>query len=108
MFDVLPDMDKLTAKFDRIAEKINHASYGYTGFFDIIKVKEEALDRMIEFDNQLMDEVDGITGEVDAFKADVGKQKFDIAKKHAQSLAELIDAFEATFDKREEVILGVN
>jgi len=108
MFDVLTDMDKLTAKFDRIAEKVNHASYGYAGFFDIVKVKEEALDRMIEFDNQLVDEVDGITGEVDAFKADVGKQKFDTAKKHAQSLVELIDAFEATFDKREEVILGVN
>src|SRR5512145_3212539 len=26
--DILPDMDRLTAKLDRISEKINHASYG--------------------------------------------------------------------------------
>ena len=26
-FDVLTDMDRLVAKFDRVAEKVNHASY---------------------------------------------------------------------------------
>ena len=29
-----------------------------TGFYDIVKIKEENLDRMITFDNQLLDEVD--------------------------------------------------
>src|SRR5512139_716626 len=55
--DVATDMDRLSAKMDRIVEKVNHASYGYTGFFDAIKVKEEALDRMITFDNQLIEGV---------------------------------------------------
>src|SRR4030066_2187955 len=54
--DVLPDIDRLVAKMDRITEKVNHASYGYSGFFDIVKIKEEHLDRMIIFDNQLLDE----------------------------------------------------
>jgi hypothetical protein len=40
---------------DRITEKVNHASYGYSGFFDIVKIKEENLDSMIAFDNQLLD-----------------------------------------------------
>src|SRR5512136_330232 len=40
--DVMTDMDRLLAKMDRIVEKINHASYGYTGLFDAVKVKEEA------------------------------------------------------------------
>ena len=51
-FDVLTDMDRLVAKMDRVVEKVNHASYGYSGFFDVVKVKEENLDRMIDFDNQ--------------------------------------------------------
>lgn len=108
MFDVMTDMDRLTAKFDRVTEKVNHASYGYTGFFDVVKVEEESLDRMIEFDSKLIEEVDGLAGEVDAFKADVAKQKFETAKKHVQSLGDMVDAFEGAFDKREEVILGVN
>jgi hypothetical protein len=56
-FDVLTDMDRLLAKMDRVVEKVNHASYGYSGFFDAIKVKEENLDRMIDFDTKLIDDV---------------------------------------------------
>src|SRR4030067_1291177 len=51
-FDVLTDMDRLLAKMARVAEKVNHASYGYTGFFHIGKVKKKRLDKMIDFDNQ--------------------------------------------------------
>jgi hypothetical protein len=106
-FDVLTDMDRLMAKFDRINEKVNHASYGYAGFFDVVKVKEEALDRMTDFDNQMIDDVDNIASEVDSFKSDISKQNFDKAKDHAQSLTESVEAFDEAFDKRSEVILGV-
>ena len=54
-FDVLTDMDRLLAKMDRVVEKVNHASYGYSGFFDAVKVREENLDNMIAFDNKLID-----------------------------------------------------
>lgn len=108
LFDVLTDMDRLMAKMDRVAEKVNHASYGYAGFFNIVKVKEENLDRMIDFDNQLVDEADKITTEVDAFKSEVMKQEVKKAKDRILHLAETLEAFEETFDKRGEVILGVS
>jgi hypothetical protein len=108
MLDVLPDMDRLVAKFDRVTEKVNHASYGYTGFFDVVKVEEDDLDNMIAFDNQLVDEVAKIVDEVNSFKADVGKEKFDKAKENTESLTETLEAFEETFDKRDEVIKGVS
>lgn len=69
-FDVLTDMDRLLAKMDRVVEKINHASYGYSGFFDAVKVKEENLDNMINFDNKLLEGINALTTEIDAFKAD--------------------------------------
>jgi len=46
--DVLPDIDRLTAKMDRITEKVNHASYGYSGFYDIVKIKEDNMKQAIE------------------------------------------------------------
>ncbi|MCJ7424287.1 hypothetical protein MUP01_08480 [Candidatus Bathyarchaeota archaeon] len=107
-FEVLTDMDRLVAKFDRVAEKVNHASYGYGGFFDVVKIEEEALDRMIDFDNQLVDDVDGVASEVATFKSEVTKQKFDKAKERIQNLTGTLDTFEEAFDKRGEVILGVN
>ncbi len=108
MLDVLNDMDRLVAKLDRITEKVNHASYGYSGFFDVVKIEEANLDRMIDFDNQLVDGVDKIVEEVGAFKSEIMNQNFENAKEHTQGLTETLDAFESTFDNREEVTLGVS
>ena len=108
LFEVLTDVDRLVARFDRVAAKIDHASYGYAGFFNIVKVEEENLDRMIDFDNQLIDGVEKIVSEVDAFKAEVMKQEIKKAKERVQHLGETLESLEDTFDKRGEVILGVD
>ncbi len=107
-FDVLTDMDRLVAKIDRVTEKVNHASYGYTGFFDAVKVKEAALDRMIDFDNNLISEIDAVNVEVDTFKADLASGETKNLKARIQAVTDKLESLEDTFDKREEVILGVN
>lgn len=107
-FDVLTDMDRLMAKVDRVTEKVNHASYGYSGFFDIVKIKEEDLDRMISFDSQLIDEVDSFKADVDSFKAELLTGEFKNSKERIQNLTEKLETFEETFDKRDEVIEGVS
>ncbi len=107
-FDVLTDMDRLLAKMDRVAEKVNHASYGYSGFFDAVKVKEDSLDRMIDFDNKLMDGVTALTTEIDAFKADLASGNTSNLKTRVQSVTDKLESFEDTFDQRNEVIMGVS
>ena len=106
-FDVLTEMDRLMAKADRITEKVNHASYGYSGFFDIVKVKEENLDRMIDFDNKLVDEANGLAADIDVFKAEIAKGETKNVKEKVLNIADKMEVFEETFDKRAEVILGV-
>jgi len=107
-FDVLTDMDRLLAKMDRIEEKVNHASEGYSGFFDAMKVKEGSLDQMISFDNQLLDGVNALAAEVDAFKADLASGNTSNLKTRVQNVTDKVESLENTFDKRGEVILGVN
>ena len=106
--DVLTDIDRLTAKMDRVTEKVNHASYGYAGFYDIVKIKEENLDRMITFDHQLLDNVNALTSDIDALKAQLLSADYSNLKDKIQALTDKLEAFEDAFDKREEVILGVN
>ena len=107
-FDTLTDMDRLVAKMDRVVEKMNHASYGYTGFFDVVKVKEAALDRMIDFDNKLIDDVNNYAAEVDAFKAELASGETKNLKTRIEALTDKLEGFEDTFDQRDEVIRGVN
>jgi len=92
---------------DRITEKVNHASYGYSGFYDIVKIKEESLDRMINFDNQLLDEVDALTASIDDLKAQLLSGNYSNLKDKIQTIADKFELLEDTFDKREQVILGV-
>jgi hypothetical protein len=105
--DILPDIDRLTAKMDRITEKVNHASYGYSGFYDIVKIKEESLDRMIAFDNQLLDEVDALTASIEDLKAQLLSGNYSNLKDKIQTISDKFELLEDSFDKREQVILGV-
>jgi len=107
-FDVLTDMDRLLAKMDRVVEKINHASYGYSGFFDAVKVKEENLDHMIDFDNKLLEAINALATEIDAFKADLASGVTTNLKTRVQNVTDKLVSLENTFDQRNEVILGVS
>ena len=105
--DVLTDIDRLSAKMDRITEKVNHASYGYAGFYDIVKIKEENLDRMITFDNQLLDEVNALTVSIEELKTQLLSNNFANLKDKIQTIADKFELLEDTFDKRGQIILGV-
>jgi hypothetical protein len=107
-FDVLTDMDRLLAKMDRVVEKVNHASYGYSGFFDAVKVKEENLDHMIDFDNKLLEAINALATEIDAFKADLASGVTTNLKTRVQNVTDKLESLENTFDQRNEVILGAS
>ena len=107
MHEVLTDMDRFIMRFDRVAQKINHASYGYAGFFNIVKVEESKLDKMIEFDTNMLDSAEKIVAKADVFKKEVAKQKFEKIRDHLSSLEDMLETVEETFDQRDEVIKGV-
>ncbi|MCP8315332.1 MAG: hypothetical protein H3Z52_06985 [archaeon] len=105
--EVWDDTDRLIAKFDRISERINHAEYGYAGFFNVVKVREPDLDRMIKFDLSLLERVEGIKKSVSELKEDTLADKFDKARVRTLELHKSVDSFEKIYNQRKEVILGV-
>lgn len=107
MQEVLTDMDRFIMRFDRVSEKINHASYGYAGFFNVVKVEENKLDKMIEFDNGLLDSVEKLVTEADTFKKEAAKQNFEKTRDHMDNLENTLEELEENFDGRDEVVKGV-
>ncbi len=105
--ELLTDMDQLIMRIDRVAEKINHASYGYAGFFNVLKVQEEKLDKMIAFDNSLMGQAQKIVDETCSFKKEAMRGAFEHAREHVEKLRNSLELLEQTFDEREDIILGV-
>ncbi|UCE28627.1 MAG: hypothetical protein JSV85_04945 [Candidatus Bathyarchaeota archaeon] len=107
LHEVLTEMDRLVMIFDRVTEKINHASYGYAGFFNVLKVQEEKLDEMIAFDNELVGQAQRVLDDTSVFKGEVVKREFKGTRKHIEELRELLELLEEKFDERGETILGV-
>jgi DNA repair ATPase RecN len=105
--ELMEPMNRLIAKLDRVTEKINRASYGYSGFFDSIKVDEPELDNMLTYDTQLMDLVRKIGETTASFRAELTEGKLEDARSNQEALNVSIDALESAFDHRKAVIEGV-
>jgi hypothetical protein len=100
----LRPIDRLTAIFDRVSSKVNHASYGYAGFFDAVKIDEDDLDRMIDFDKQLVDGAKALAQKVQDMKNEVQSNKFDGLQSFGEETRKAVEGFENAFDKRKDTI----
>jgi hypothetical protein len=105
--ELMEPTNRLIAMLDRVAEKINRASYGYSGFFDSIKVEGPELDNMLAYDTQLMDLVRKIGDATTSFKGDLSQGKLENARVAQQALDGSIGNLESAFDQRRAVIEGV-
>lgn len=105
--ELMEPMNRLLAKLDRIAEKINHASYGYSGFFDSIKIEEVELDKILSYDTQLMDLVRKFSATTASFKSELTQNKLENARTAQKDLESSVANLESTFDERKSVIEGV-
>jgi hypothetical protein len=47
---VLASFDRLDGQVDGLAQAIRFADYGASGFFDVVKIREEELDKLYQFD----------------------------------------------------------
>lgn len=103
----LQTLDRLMAVFDRVSEKVNHASYGYAGFFDAIKIDEPELDRMLDFDSRLFDGVKLLADQASLLKREAVAGRTDSLHQYAEELRKSVEDFERLFDERGEVIRGV-
>jgi hypothetical protein len=63
--EFLDDLERAAMKLQLLIDRIKTASYGYAGLFDAVKVKEEQLDALYAFDNQMLDFVDEVAADMD-------------------------------------------
>lgn len=57
---ILQAFSSLDKKMTLVTDEIRYASYGYSGLFDQLKIREEELDKIYTFDNGMLERVDAI------------------------------------------------
>lgn len=97
--DYLDDLETAAMKIQTFRDKVRSASYGHSGFFDAIKVNEEELARLYEFDLALLEGADEIERAVENVESSIGEEGLPAAVRHLVTLSrELVSAFEQRSD----------
>jgi hypothetical protein len=90
----LDDIDRVARKLAKVRDNIRFADYGYTGFFDAIKIGEEQLDRLYAYDLSLSQGIADCAKAVQTLStapAEQAAQQIGAAEAAVASLQTLVD-----------------
>jgi hypothetical protein len=97
----LAKLDRFSSHLQQMADTIRYASYGYSGIFDLEKIREDELDRLYSFDLSLVEELERIQKSV----GEIGPSDTPEAReKKIGEVDTLVDSLETKFNRRKELI----
>ncbi|MFN2174776.1 MAG: hypothetical protein ACK2U3_02330 [Anaerolineales bacterium] len=97
------DLESAAIKLRTFSDRIRRATRGYSGLFDAVKINEEELGLLYQYDSQMLDLVDEISRAIDNVEVSIGSDGLPASIRHLRSVSQdCIDVY----DRREEVILG--
>lgn len=98
-------VDAAIKKLDRLENRVRFASYGYSGFFDVVKIEQAQLDSIYGFDLALVENIDGIDAKLSELKTRAGTPE-GLKAACAEVTAE-IDQTDRAFDERYKAINSI-
>jgi hypothetical protein len=97
------DLEAAAIKLRTFADRVRRASRGYSGLFDAVKINEEELARLYEYDAAMLGLADEVGRAVDNVEASVGSDGLPAALRNLKVVTQqCIDVF----DRREETIIS--
>ncbi|MBN1394594.1 MAG: hypothetical protein JW959_06195 [Pirellulales bacterium] len=100
--DLLPQIDRLRVRLDRLLGRIRGAMQGYSGFFDLVRIDEPVLEQVYEHDAALDELIDTFTLTAEQLP----RKKDDVPVAVGELLA-WIEDIERRWDQREDILKGV-
>lgn len=96
------DLEASAIKLRTFADRVRRAPRGYSGLFDAVKINEEELARIYEYDAAMLDLVDEVDRAIDHVSASVGTDGLQAAIRNLETVSgQCVDVF----NKRQEVVL---
>lgn len=92
--DVLDDIEIGAIRLRQFIDRVKTAAYGYAGFFDAVKIKEEELEKVYQYDLTLMEMADEVASAIDNLEASIGSDGFPASIRNVnQKAQDCLDAF---------------
>ena len=100
----IDDLENAAIKVRQFIDRIKTASYGYAGIFDAIKIREEELANIYQYDLKLLELANVISGAIDNVSSSIGTDGLPASIRHLTTVSqEAIDAF----NNRSDALKGI-
>lgn len=99
---LLPALDAVASKMDKVSNVIKYAERGYSGIFDIHKVDQEKLEKIYSFDLSLFDDISNLKSALQALHNCASDSSS--AKEEVRKLGEDIEEFGKKFSTRFDLL----
>lgn len=96
------NIDKIDKKNEEAIAKLKSAARGYSGAFDVVKIKEEKLNMLYQFDSGLITDIENVNSKFDELERKAGAGE-DI-KQTVSDISTALDAFLQKFTDRENLL----
>jgi len=97
------DLEAANIKLRAFIDRVRHASYGYAGFFDAVRINKDELAKIYSYDAALLEGVKKLSDAVDNLNASIGSDGLPAAVRNLVSVSQ--DAVDA-YNRRDEVIMS--
>jgi hypothetical protein len=102
-YDLLDESESAATQLQTFIDRVRTATYGYGGLFDSVKIKEDDLDRVYQFDEALMGYAERIEGAVSRAREGLEGEE---ARSLVLMIRDITREANATFDERQDVLRG--
>jgi hypothetical protein len=100
----LDDMEAAAIKLRTFGDRVRTAPRGYSSLFEAVKIKEDELARLYEYDTALLDSTDEVSRAIDNVESSIGTEGLPAAIRNLEGMTRrCIEAY----DRREEAITTV-
>lgn len=100
--DLLPELERLRSRLDRVISRVRGEVRGYSAFFEFVKVKEDQLDDVYDHDVSLMTDADKLAERLEKLADNP-----DISGPDVRELLDAVDQLDRKFDQRGEMLNGL-
>ncbi len=97
------DLEAANIKLRAFIDRVRHASYGYAGFFDAVRINKDELAKIYSYDAALLEGVKKLSDAVDNLNASIESDGLPAAVRNLVGVSqEAVDAY----NRRDEVIMS--
>lgn len=101
--DLLPRLERVRGRIDRLIGQIRGAVGGYSGVFDLVQIDEGTLEAVYDHDMALSDDVGRLAAEIKRFEAEPLTMSERLA-----AIEAVLDRLSESWNGRDAILSGIN